>query len=150
MNMLLPFILSVYDDVIKWKHFTHYWPFVRGIHRSPVDSPHKGQSRRALMFPLVFTWTNGCANNRDAGDLRRNRIHFDVTVMIRHGFLHHPALVIETCYTQELYFFSGHRRTPLRFIMTDDNILTVLLEKRHNLFFAIKNIIVYVMYPLNW
>ena len=20
----------------------HYWPFVRGIHRSPVDSPHKG------------------------------------------------------------------------------------------------------------
>ena len=24
-----------HDDVIKWKHFPHYWPFVRGIHRSP-------------------------------------------------------------------------------------------------------------------
>ena len=22
------------DDVIKWKHFPRYWPFVRGIHRS--------------------------------------------------------------------------------------------------------------------
>ena len=32
-----------YDDVIKWKHFPRYWPFVRGIRRSPVNSPHKGQ-----------------------------------------------------------------------------------------------------------
>ena len=24
-----------HDDVIKWKHFPRYWPFVRGIHRSP-------------------------------------------------------------------------------------------------------------------
>ena len=39
-----------YDDVIKWKHFLRYWPFVRGIHRSPVNSPHKGQWRGALMF----------------------------------------------------------------------------------------------------
>ena len=32
-----------HDDVIKWKHFPRYWPFVRGIHRSPVNSPHKGR-----------------------------------------------------------------------------------------------------------
>ena len=32
-----------HDGVIKWKHFSRYWPFVSGIHRSPVDSPHKGQ-----------------------------------------------------------------------------------------------------------
>ena len=25
-----------HDDVIKWKHFPCYWPFVRGIHRYPV------------------------------------------------------------------------------------------------------------------
>ena len=30
-----------HDDVIKWKHFPRYWPFVRGIHRSLVNSPHK-------------------------------------------------------------------------------------------------------------
>ena len=39
-----------YDDVIKWENFQCYWPFVRGIHRSPVNSPHKGQWRWALMF----------------------------------------------------------------------------------------------------
>ena len=26
-----------HDDAIKWKHFPRYWPFVRGIHRSPVN-----------------------------------------------------------------------------------------------------------------
>ena len=39
-------ITTVHDDVIKWKHFPRYWPFVRGIHWSPVNSPHKGQRRR--------------------------------------------------------------------------------------------------------
>ena len=33
---------NFHDDVIKWKHFPRYWSFVRGIHRSPVKSPHKG------------------------------------------------------------------------------------------------------------
>ena len=70
---------SIHDDVIKWKHFPRYWPFVRGIHRSPVDSPHKGQWRRALMFSLI--WINGWVNNRGAGDLRRHRAYYDVIVM---------------------------------------------------------------------
>ena len=39
-----------HDDVIKWKHFPRYWPFVRRIRRSPVNSLHKGQWRGALMF----------------------------------------------------------------------------------------------------
>ena len=69
------------DDVIKWKHFPRYWPFVRGIHRSPVNSPHKSQRRGALMFPLISAWTNTWANHEDAGDFRRHRVHHDVTVM---------------------------------------------------------------------
>ena len=36
-------VRSNHDDVIKWKHFLCYWPFVRGIHRSPMNSPLKGQ-----------------------------------------------------------------------------------------------------------
>ena len=56
-----------HDDVIKWKYFPRYWPFVRGIHRSPVNSPHKGQWRGALMFFLSY--------------LRRIRAHYTVTVM---------------------------------------------------------------------
>ena len=66
-----------HDDVIKWKHFPLYWPFVRGSHRLPVDSLHKGQWRGALMFSLICDWTNAW----DAGDLRHHRAHYDVTVM---------------------------------------------------------------------
>ena len=71
-----------HDDVIKWKHFPCYWPFVRGIHRSLVNTQHKGQWRRALMLYLICVWINGWVNNREAGDLRRFRVHYDVTVMI--------------------------------------------------------------------
>ena len=69
------------DDVIKWKHFPRYWPFVRGIHRSTVNSPHKGQWRGALMFSLMCARINIWVNNREAGDLRRYRHHYDVIVM---------------------------------------------------------------------
>ena len=68
-------------DVIKWNNFPRYWPFVRGIHRSPVNSPHKGQWRGALMFTLICARINGWVNNREAGDLRRYRTHYDVIVM---------------------------------------------------------------------
>ena len=68
-------------DVIKWKHFPRYWPFVRGIHRSPVKSPHTGQWRGALMFSLIYARINGWVNSREAGDLRRHRAHYDVIVM---------------------------------------------------------------------
>ena len=70
-----------HDDVIKWKHFPRNWPFVRGIHRSPVNSPRKGQWRRALMFSLIGIWINDWVNNREAGDLRCYRAHYDVSVM---------------------------------------------------------------------
>ena len=71
-----------HDDVIKWKNFPRYWPFVRGIHRSPVNSPHKGQWRGALMFSLICARINGWVNNREAGDLRRHHVHYDVIVMV--------------------------------------------------------------------
>ena len=60
----------------KWKHFSRYCPFVRGIHRSPVNSPHKGQWRGALIFSLICAWINGWVTNGEAGDLRRHRVHF--------------------------------------------------------------------------
>ena len=72
----------IYDDVIKWKYFPRYWPFVRGIHRSPVKSPHKDQWRGALMLSLICVWINDWVNNREACDLRRYRAHYDVIVML--------------------------------------------------------------------
>ena len=72
-------VVRYHGDVIKWKHVPRYWPFVRGIHRLPVNSPHKGQWRGALMFSLIYAWINDWINNREAGDLRRHR--YDVIVM---------------------------------------------------------------------
>ena len=84
-NFFPRFVLAIketsHDDVIKWKYFPCYWPFVRGIDRSPVNSPHKGQWHRALIFSLICAWINSWVNNRDAGDLRRHRAHYDVNVM---------------------------------------------------------------------
>ena len=74
-------ICEIHDDVIKWEHFPRYWPFLRGIHRSPVNSPHKGQWRGALMYSLICVWINGWVNNREAGDTRRYRARYDIIVM---------------------------------------------------------------------
>ena len=73
-----------HDDVIKWKHFPRYWPFARGIHRFPVNSPHKGQWRGSFMFSLISAWINGWVNNREAGYLRRPLGHYDVRIMHFH------------------------------------------------------------------
>ena len=75
--MIIQMNPSYHEDFIKWKYFPRYWPSVRGIHRSPVNSPHKGLWRGALMFSLIGAWINGW----ETGDLRRHRAHYDVTEM---------------------------------------------------------------------
>ena len=80
--IMFDYTIHGHDGVIKWKHFPRYWPFVRGIHRSPVNSPHKGLWRGALMYSLVCAWMNAWVNDREAGDLRRYRAYYDVTVML--------------------------------------------------------------------
>ena len=112
-----------HDDVIKWKLFPHNWPFVRGIYRSPVNSPHKSQWRGASMFSLICAWINGWVNNREAGNLRRRRAHYDVIVMfffryisiqaakkIRHASLHDTDELPSGRYSRRL----SRRLFPLR------------------------------------
>ena len=79
---LRPLSAEYRDGVIKWKHFPRYWSFVRGIHRSPVNSTHKDQWRRALIFSMIYARINGLVNNREAGDLRHYLAHYDVIVMM--------------------------------------------------------------------
>ena len=67
-----------HEDVID---FPRYWPFVRAIHRSSVNSPHKNQWRRALVLSLISAWINDWVNNHEPGDLRRHRSRYDVTVI---------------------------------------------------------------------
>ena len=68
-----------------WRHqmdtFSALLALCAGNSPVPVNSPHKGQWRRALMFSLMCAWINGWVNNREAGDLRRNRAHYYDNVM---------------------------------------------------------------------
>ena len=112
---------ALHDDVIKWKHFTRYWPFVRGILRSPVNSPHKGQWRGALMFTLICARINGWVNNGEAGDLRRNRAHYDVIIM-KLPFVkrrHRPSVV------------SSHRGLVMRYLDISIVSINKLLNKQY-------------------
>ena len=74
-------VANMRDDVIKRKHFPRYWPFVRVFCPSPVISPHRGQWRGALLFSLIWAFTNSWVNNRDAGDLKRHGANYDVIVI---------------------------------------------------------------------
>ena len=106
-----------HDDVIKWKHFPRNWPFVRGIHRSPVNTPHKGQWRGALMFTLICDRINGWVNTREAGDLRRYRPHYDVIVMC----------IYQTCYglpiVKSFQYRRNKRNLKIQVILIDKNFL---------------------------
>ena len=52
-----------------------------GEFTGPGEFPDKGQWRGALMFSLISVWINDWVNNREAGDFRRYRAHYGVTVM---------------------------------------------------------------------
>ena len=48
---------------------------------NPVNSPHKAQWRGALKLSLICAWISGWVNNREAGDLRWHRTHYNVIVV---------------------------------------------------------------------
>ena len=68
-----------------WRHqmetFSALLALCAGNSPVPMNSPHKGQWRGALMFSLICVWINTWVNNGKAGDLRRYRVYYDVTVM---------------------------------------------------------------------
>ena len=98
-----------HDDVIKWKPFPRIWPFVRGIHRWPVNSPHKSPLRGALMFSLICAWINGWVSNCEAGDLRCHHAHYDVIVMIAFSAI----LRLSDYINGEIYLYGRQRPTYL-------------------------------------
>ena len=82
--------LSEHDDVIKWKHFPRYWPFVRG---SPVNGEFPAQRTVTRNFDVFFDLrlNKRWVNNREAGDLRRHRAHYDVIVMSIYIYIYMAA-----------------------------------------------------------
>ena len=94
-----------------WRHqmetFSALLAFCAGIHRSPMNSPHKGQWRGALMFSVICTRINGCANDGDAGDLRRHLAHYDVIIMIDESLLKQDSRYLISLYTNgDSYLFA--------------------------------------------
>ena len=83
-QLLMDLSVSKYENP-WWRHqmetFSALLTLCVEIHRSSVNSPHKCQGRGALMFSLIWAWINGWVNNREAGDIRRHRTHYDVIVM---------------------------------------------------------------------
>ena len=123
--------------------FPRYWPFVRGIHRSPVNSPHKGQWRGALKSSLICVWINGRVNNREAGDLRRNRAHYDVIVMITFhhydcsswlkiwGPFHYPIFYGESN-SMETTFYCHPHNNELIYTNLERDMIDVLSRHEQN------------------
>ena len=52
-----------------------------GIHRSPVNSPHKGQLTHSFDVFFDLRLNDGWVNNREAGDLKGYHAHYDVIVI---------------------------------------------------------------------
>ena len=78
--------------VIWWRHemetFSAYWQFMWGIHRSRMNTPHKGQWFGALMFYLICAWTNSRVNNWYASNSRLHPAHHDVTNIYKYPTVH--------------------------------------------------------------
>ena len=131
--MISPYKRSFHDDVIKWKHFPRYWPFVRGIHRSPEHSPHKVQWHGAFMFSSIGARINGWVNNCESGHLRHIRPHYDATVIYsingnRKEYMQRK-LDKATCYhCQEKYANLTTRWTRMRSDTSCDNTRPLTLE----------------------
>ena len=67
---------EIHDDVIT---FSAWLVLCEG--NPPVTDGFPSQRPVTQSIDVFITWTDGWANNRDVGDLRRHRAHFDVIVM---------------------------------------------------------------------
>ena len=104
-----------------------YWPFVRGIHRSLVNSPHKGQWRGAFMFSLICASINGWVNNGEAGDLRRHRAHYDGIVMCLCPLVNTVETLYSTIYYNK-YFIELHIDKSTQYVALSGELWSVFYE----------------------
>ena len=101
---------SLHDDVIEWKRFPHYWPFVQGIHRSPVNSLRKGQWHGALLFSLICTSINSWVNNHEAA------IWDDIVIVMDIGKIIHWRICIKATDIYDTLCYILYYNIPRTFI----------------------------------
>ena len=61
---------SLFDSATWWRHQMEIFSALLALcaGNSPVNSPHKGQCRGALMFSLICAWINSWVNNQEIWD----------------------------------------------------------------------------------
>ena len=59
-----PATVDANHNAMAWKHFRHYWPFVKGIYQWPMDSPHKWSVMCSIDVSLLLAWTKRWKNSR--------------------------------------------------------------------------------------
>ena len=103
-----------------------------GNSRSPMNSPHKGQWRGALMFSLICVLINDWVNNREAGDLRRYRAHYDVTVMVLHWSVTLGPSGHCNCPSACLFVYAPVRLSVYLAVILPDSYVTALWHIQFN------------------
>ena len=84
----------------------------------PVNSPNKGQWRGALMFSFISAWIHGWVSNREAGDLRHRRAHYDAIAMPMNFVFSRPG-------NADLYAYARFYGSPQRLHQRRESAVTV-------------------------
>ena len=123
-------IYFCHDDVIEWKHLPRYWSFVwefTGPRWIPLT---KASDAELLCFLDLCMNKKVEKNNRHAGDLRRHRAHYDVTVMVITSDIDgllcdthiYPSMISRHSNKRSYYFENDLSMTVLRITL---NILCI-------------------------
>ena len=119
------YIPKVHDDVIKWKLFPRYWPFVREIHRSTVNSPKASDAElcQGVFFDLHL-------NKRLKKPSRRREFETPSRLLWRHC----NVIIYSKIYI--LY----KRRSVFNFSCSRSAVLSFTIDSRWLEYFSICNI----------
>ena len=102
-NWICPLL---HDGVIKWNTFSALLALCAGNSPFIGYSPLKGHWRRALKFSLICAWINAWLNNRESGNLRRRRAHYDVIVMEYRNFYTYVSFKTKISYSSKSQYLT--------------------------------------------
>ena len=95
---MFTFVMTLFLLESWWRHQMETFSALLAIcaRNSPVlgEFPAQRPVTRSLVFSLICAWISGWVNNREAGYMRRYRVHYDVMVMVSNVTCHEAAIKI--------------------------------------------------------